>query len=359
MEQVECIVIGAGVIGLAVASRLARNGMEVLVLEQHAVIGSEISSRNSEVIHAGIYYPTGSLKAELCVAGKNMLYDYCDARAVPHRRVGKVIVAANSEQVPQVKAYIDKGAENGVDDLYWIDAAELAELEPELDCVGAVVSPSTGIIDSHEYMLSLQGDLETHGGMVVFNTKVTGLKSSVPDTIVETDEYSLSARWVINCGGLSAPDLATDTPGTPTAYFAKGHYYTLSGKPPFSRLVYPVPFRSGALGVHVTLDIAGQVKFGPDFHSIDGIDYEFDQSIFDGFVDAIKQYYPNLDSTRLQPGYTGIRPRIADAAAGAVDFRIEGPDCHGVPGRINLFGIESPGLTSSLAIAERVLKELA
>ncbi|XOV85727.1 MAG: NAD(P)/FAD-dependent oxidoreductase [bacterium] len=357
----ECVVVGAGVVGLAVAAELARAGREVVVLEQHNCIGSETSSRNSEVIHAGIYYPQGSRKAELCVRGKHMLYRYCDRFGVPYKQCGKVIVAADPTQVETVKGYIEKAAANGVDDLRWLSAAEIAEMEPEVSCVGGVLSPSTGIIDSHAFMLALQGELEHYGGMIAFQTHVRDVRSRNAErqtsVQITTSDFELQADWFINCAGLHAPALAAGTPDAPRAYYAKGHYYAYSGRQPFSRLVYPVA-QTGGLGVHVTLDLAGQIKFGPDVRWIDGLDYSFDESHFDDFVAAIRSYYPALDEQRLHPSYTGIRPKIAPPDGGFQDFRIEGPSIHGVPGWINLLGIESPGLTASLAIAEEVASQV-
>ena len=350
-DVVDCIVVGAGVVGLAVAAHLATQGAEVVVLERHGLIGSETSSRNSEVIHAGIYYPTGSLKARLCVRGKRLLYHHCERYGVPFRQCGKVIVATRETQRPIVDAYIEQAARNGVTDLGWIDQDQLLELEPEVLGVGAALSPSTGIIDSHAFLLSLQGILEAHGGFVALNTLVTEIEAG-PMPMVHTPETSLSARWVINAGGLSAPELASNVPGAPKAHYAIGHYYTYSGAQPFGRLVYPTA-QDGGLGVHVTLDLGGQVKFGPDVRWINAVDYTFDDSRRQEFVEAIKAYYPGLDEERLQPGYTGIRPKIAPAGT-ATDFVIQTPADHGVSGRINLLGIESPGLTSSLAIAEAV-----
>ena len=356
LDKVECVVVGAGVVGLAVAAELARQGREVVVLEQHDCIGSETSSRNSEVIHAGIYYPQGSLKAELCVRGKHLLYRYCQQFAVPCKQVGKVIVAADDTQVETVQGYISKAAANGVEDLRWLSASEMAQLEPEVVCAGGVLSPSTGIIDSHAFMLSLQGELERNGGMIAFQTQVRAVHA---ETIlrIETADFELQADWFINCAGLHAPGLAQGTPNAPQAFFAKGHYYAYSGQQPFSRLVYPVA-QTGGLGVHVTLDLAGQIKFGPDVRWIDTLDYSFDESHFEDFVTAIRSYYPGLDQQRLHPSYTGIRPKIAPADGGFQDFRIEGPDAHGVAGWINLLGIESPGLTASLAIAQEVASQV-
>jgi len=357
MERVECVVLGAGVVGLAVAAGLAEAGREVIVLEQHDCIGSETSSRNSEVIHAGIYYPSGSSKARLCVRGKSLLYDYCQRRSVPHKRCGKLIVAADAGQVPTVEEYIRKGVDNGVPDLVWLDQAEVHALEPEVEAVGAVLSPSTGIIDSHSFMLSLQGDLERHGGLLALNTQVRSIEHDV-STRVLTDDITLCSDWFINCAGLHAPQFAADTSGAHQAFYAKGHYYSYSGTQPFRRLVYPVA-EPGGLGVHVTLDLAGQVKFGPDVRWIDEPDYAFDDSHFDEFVSAIRSYYPALDERRLHPSYTGIRPKLAPAGAGFQDFCIQGEAHHGVVGQIDLLGIESPGLTASLAIAAEVVSLVA
>ena len=353
VDKVEVVVIGAGVVGLAVAAEIAKNGREVLVLEQHDAIGTETSSRNSEVIHAGIYYPKDSLKALLCVQGKKLLYTYCEERQIPFRRCGKIIVACSDAQVPIVQGYIGKAAENGVSDLRWLNAEEVYELEPQVNAVGGVLSPSTGIIDSHAYMLSLQGDTEANGGNIAFLTKVTGIESRDSGCSIKTSDFELEANWIVNSAGLSAPGLAVDTPGSPNGYYAKGHYYSYSGDQPFSRLVYPVA-EEGGLGVHVTLDLAGQIKFGPDVRWQEDLDYSFDTSHFHEFAEAIRAYYPGLDEARLHPGYTGIRPKISAQGEAAADFMINGPSQHGMSGRINLLGIESPGLTSSLAIAERV-----
>ena len=353
MEHVECVVVGAGVVGLAIAARLAQQGVEVVVLEQHDCIGHETSSRNSEVIHAGIYYPSNSEKARLCVRGKSLLYEYCETFGVPHKRCGKIIVASRDAHIATVKGYIEQAVLNGVDDLTWIDRAEVESLEPEVQTVGGVLSPSTGIVDSHSFMLSLQGEMEKAGGVLALQTMVTGLEQG-DQSVVRTLDFTLQTRWLVNCAGLSAPSLAVATANVPTAYYAKGHYYAYSGKQPFSRLVYPVA-EEGGLGVHVTLDLAGQIKFGPDVRWIDRVDYSFDESHFDDFVQAIRSYYPKLEPDRLYPSYTGIRPKIAPPGHGFQDFRIDGPSQHGMSGRIDLLGIESPGLTASLAIAEEVV----
>lgn len=358
MDKVDCLVIGAGVVGLAVAAALAKLGREVVVLEQHELIGSETSSRNSEVIHAGIYYPTNSLKARFCVRGKQLLYDYCASRGIDHKRCGKIIVAANEMQRATVEQYITKAAANGVADLYWIDAADLAALEPEVSGIGAVVSPSTGIVDSHAFMLSLQGDMEACGGALALGCAVQSIESRGADSVVHCNEFSIAADWVINCAGLTAPELAADLGGAPEAYYAKGHYYSYAGRQPFSRLVYPVA-EAGGLGVHVTLDLAGQIKFGPDVRWLSEIDYSFDDSHKEEFATAIRAYFPGLDVSRLQPSYTGIRPKISGPNELAADFMLYGPEQHGVAGRLNLLGIESPGLTASLALAEAVADRIA
>ena len=354
VDRVDSIVIGAGVVGLACARMLAIRGHDVIVLEKNALIGEETSSRNSEVIHAGIYYPTGSLKARLCVSGKRLLYEYCAEHQVAFNRCGKMIVATGEEQLETIHAYIRQAAANGAGELRWLTAQEISTLEPEVVAVGGVYSETTGIIDSHAFMLSLQGELESHGGVIAFNTEVSRLTAVVGGVRVETEDLMLEARWLINSGGLWAAELARQLiDDGPEAYYARGHYYAYSGKPPFSRLVYPVA-DTGGLGVHVTMDMAGQVKFGPDVRWIDDIDYAFDTSHREDFVAAIRRYYPNLDETRLHPSYTGIRPKITPPGTPASDFRIDSPAEHGVAGLINLLGIESPGMTAALAIAERV-----
>jgi L-2-hydroxyglutarate oxidase LhgO len=348
------VVIGAGVVGLACAARLAEAGRDVLVLEQHELIGSETSSRNSEVIHAGIYYPTGSRKAELCVEGKALLYDYCARYAVPHARCGKVIVAVTDAQTQVLEGYRAQAEANGAGQLSWLDQAALRELEPNVAGVSALLSPTTGIIDSHSFMLSLQGRLEANGGMIAFGTRVLGLAEAHGRPRVLLDGEALDCRILINSAGLEAPGLAAGVDElAPTAYYARGHYFTYSGKPPFSRLVYPVA-EPGGLGVHVTIDLAGQVKFGPDVEWCDGADYEFDAGRKPAFAEAIRRYFPGLEMDRLQPGYVGVRPKITAPGEAAADFRLDGAAAHGVAGLVNLLGIESPGLTSSLAIAERV-----
>jgi L-2-hydroxyglutarate oxidase LhgO len=361
MERVECVVIGAGVIGLAVGRQLALAGREVLVLEAAGMIGTETSSRNSEVIHAGIYYPTGSLKARTCVAGKRRLYAYCAERGVPHRRCGKLIVATSEAQKTTLEAIRAKAAANGVDDLEWLEPDAVAALEPEVFCTAALLSPSTGIVDSHGLMLALQGDAEEHGALLAFHAPVE--RGGVTDDGIELDvggaePMTLSARSVINSAGLHAPALARLIDGldpalVPTPYLCKGNYFTLSGARPFRRLIYPVPEEAG-LGVHVTVDLGGQVRFGPDVEWLESVDYDVDPARAEVFYDAVRQYYPGLKDGAIEPGYAGIRPKISPKGTQAADFVIQGPAVHGVAGLVNLFAIESPGLTACLALAEEV-----
>ena len=360
-DRVDAVVIGAGVVGLAVARELALAGREVIVLEAEESIGNHTSSRNSEVIHAGIYYPKGSLKARLCVQGKELLYDYCRTRGIAHANCGKVLVATREAEIPVVMGYIDKALANGVTDLRRISLDELRELEPAVRAVAAVYSPSTGIIDSHALMLSYQGDLEQHGGAVVFRSPVLGGAVGDRGITLEvggTEPMTIACSLLVNSAGLFAPQLARALRGLPAhtippQYFAKGHYYILSGRSPFRRLVYPMA-GPGFLGVHVTVDLGGQARFGPDIDWIDGVDYAFDAAREPLFYAAIRQYYPALKDGQLQPGYTGIRPKISGPNEAAADFVMQGPQTHGVPGLVNLYGIESPGLTASLSIAQYV-----
>lgn len=358
--DIDCVVLGAGVVGLAVARELSMMGREVLVLDAAEAIGTGTSSRNSEVIHAGIYYPQGSLKAQLCVTGKHMLYDYCAERGIPHQRLGKLIVAATPEQSSQLAAIAQRARLNGVDDLYQISSAQARELEPALVCDAALVSPSTGIVDSHALMLALQGDAENHGAQCVFHTPFTNGKILDSGEFLlqfgGADAMELTANCVINATGLSAPSVASKLQGQPAqhipkAYFCKGSYFTLSGRSPFSRLIYPMPDNAG-LGVHLTLDLGGQAKFGPDTEWIDNEDYSLDARRADTFYEAVRRYWPALPDGALNPGYTGIRPKIVGAGSPAADFVIAGPATHGIPGLVNMFGIESPGLTACLALAQ-------
>lgn len=359
--HVEAVVIGAGVVGLAVARALALAGREVIVLERAAHVGTETSSRNSEVVHSGIYYPPGSLKARLCVRGRDLLYGYCDAKGVPYKRTGKLIVATSPDEVPTLEKYFDLARQNAIGDIAWLTADEVRALEPEVRCVRALHIPYTGIVDSHGLMTALWGDLQAAGGDVAFLTEVAGGRLR-PDGLFELDvagfDETLTCRELVNSAGLYAPDLARKLDGcageqAPTAYYARGHYFSLSGKSPFLRLVYPVANAAG-LGTHVTIDLSGRAKFGPDVQWIDGVDYSFGPSRRESFAEAIRLYYPALDEDRLQPDYTGIRPKIAPAGAPAADFRVSGPGEHGIRGLVHLYGIESPGLTATMALGDNV-----
>lgn len=360
-DRVDCIVIGAGVVGLAVARAVAATGREVVILERADTIGSETSSRHSEVIHAGIYYPPGSLKARFCVEGKKALYAFCDAHGVSYRRCGKIIVATDESQMPELERLKATAAQNGVPDLEWMTPAEVKAMEPAVFCVGALWSPSTGILDSHGYMLALQGDAEADGAALALLTPVVGGRILNDGIRIDTGgeaPTSIVADLVVNSGGLWAQAIARTIEGIPAetippTYYCKGNYYTLSGRPPFTRPIYPVPEKAG-LGVHVTVDLGGQVRFGPDVEWVDEIDYDVDPARAEKFYAAVRKYYPALADGAIQPGYSGIRPKIQAPNEPAVDFVIQGPDDHGVPGLINLFGIESPGMTSSLAIADYV-----
>lgn len=365
--DIDCVVIGAGVVGLAIARALAQSGREVLVAEATEAIGTGTSSRNSEVIHAGIYYPAGSLKARLCVRGKHLLYAYCAERGIPHKRLGKLIVATSAEQAAQLEGIAQRARANGVDDLQFISGEDAMRLEPALRCTAALVSPSTGIVDSHALMLAYQGDAENAGAQCVFHTPlVSGRVRPQGGFDLQfggDDAMSLSCNVLINSAGLQAPALARRIEGVPAAsiptdYLCKGSYFTLSGRAPFSRLIYPVPQHAG-LGVHPTLDMGGQAKFGPDTEWVGTEDYTIDPARAEVFYAAVRSYWPALPDDALAPGYTGIRPKISGPHEPAADFVIAGPAAHGVPGLVNLFGIESPGLTSSLALAEETLARLA
>jgi L-2-hydroxyglutarate oxidase LhgO len=360
-ETVECVVVGAGVVGLAVARALALAGVEVMVLEREFGIGFETSSRNSEVIHAGIYYPKNSLKARLCVAGRRLLYAYCAERGVPHRRLGKLIVACDDGEVALLEGIRAKAAANGVDDLAFVAPDELRRMEPALAVVAALISPSTGIVDSHGLMLAYQGEAEAAGAMVVFRAPVESgqvTESGFELAVGGDDPITLGCKLLINCAGLHAPGLARRIAGIPPAsiprdYLCKGVYFTYAGRAPFQRLIYPAPEKAG-LGVHLTLDLGGRARFGPDTEWIERIDYSVDPRRGDSFYAAIRRYWPGLPDGALQPGYAGIRPKINAPDETAADFVVQGPAEHGVPGLVNLYGIESPGLTASLAIADLV-----
>jgi L-2-hydroxyglutarate oxidase LhgO len=361
MEKVDVVVVGAGVVGIAVARALAQSGRDVLVLDAAEGIGTETSSRNSEVIHAGIYYPKDSLMARFCVQGRRMLYDFCADRGVPHQRCGKLIVATSDDETKSLDGIKARAEANGVEGMVLLDAANARGLEPNLSCTAALLSPTTGIVDSHAYMLALQGEAEAAGAMFVFHAPVTGGRVCAEGVEIDVggaEPMSLQCRLVINSGGLHAPALARSIMGMPTQmipteYYAKGNYFTLADRSPFSRLIYPVPV-PGGLGVHLTIDLGGQARFGPDVEWIDGLDYTVDPRRSDSFYDAVRRYWPGLKDGTLQPGYAGIRPKIVPKGAPGQDFVIQDGAVHGIPGLLNLFGIESPGLTAAIAIGAHV-----
>lgn len=369
MDKVECVVVGAGVIGLAVARALAQVGREVLVLEQQPAIGMETSSRNSEVLHAGLYYPSGSLKARLCVAGRAALVRYCTERGVAHRLCGKLIVAASDNQAAQLAAIQAQAHANGCREVVALSGPQVRALEPELACVAALHSPATGIVDSHGLMLALQGDAEAAGALFAFNSTLQGASAHADGIVLrvagDDGEIELETRLLVNCAGLFAPALARAIDGLdqrdiPRAWFAKGNYYSLAGRAPFSHLIYPVP-EPGGLGVHLTLDLAGQARFGPDVEWLDedqpgaALDYRVDPARAERFYAAIRAYWPALPDASLQPAYAGIRPKIAPPG-GSADFLFAR---HGNRHYLGLYGIESPGLTASLAIADHALQCLS
>ena len=369
MDQVDSIVIGAGAVGLAIGRALARSGRETIVVEAQPAIGQGVSSRNSEVIHAGLYYPTGSLKARMCVRGKELLYELCASHGVSHRRCGKLVVATTEAEAAAVRVLQDRAFANGVP-VEWLDAAQAHALEPDLNCVAALLSPTTGIVDSHGLMLALQGDLENAGGMVALGSPVAGAtlgRGGAPHVVRMADGSEVAARELVNSASLDACALARQFEGlaheyVPHEYFAKGNYYSLAGKAPFSRLIYPAP-ADAWLGVHLTLDLGGQAKFGPDMEWLDvkraqDVDYTVDPRRADRFYAEVRRYWPQLPDGVLQPSYSGVRPKIHGPGEKAPDFRIDGSRLHGVAGLVNLFGIESPGLTSALAIGEHVLELL-
>jgi L-2-hydroxyglutarate oxidase LhgO len=368
MDDVDCVVIGAGIVGLAVARALALAGRETLILEKTAAIGSGISSRNSEVIHSGLYYAPGSLKARLCVAGKDALYAYCASHGIGHRRCEKLIVAAAESQIAELESLQRAGAANGVTDLRLLDWREATALEPALAAVAALLSPSTGIVDSHALMLSFLGDAEAAGALIAFRTEVTRMALEDRRALIWTGgaaEPSLRARLVVNAASLAAIGLARRIEGfsaehIPRGWYAKGAYFSLSRRAPFTRLIYPVP-EQGGLGIHLTLDLAGQARFGPDVEWLAGddpagFDYAVDPARGELFYAAIRRYWPGLRDGDLAPAYAGIRPKLSGPGMPAADFRIDGPAVHGGPAIINLFGIESPGLTAALAIGDYVVE---
>lgn len=361
VEHIDCVVVGAGVVGLAVGRALAMAGREVVILEANDMIGAETSSRNSGVIHAGIYYPPGSLKAQLCVRGKHALYRFCADHSVEHARVGKLLVATAEDQLASLDAFRRRAAANGVDDLEPLGPKQVAELEPEVRCVGALRSPSTGIIDAHGFMLALQGDAESNGAMVALLSPLQRARATDRGLELEVggaQPMRLGCSWLINCAGLHAQRVARRIEGLapetiPPGYLAKGNYFQLRGRTPFRRLIYPMPV-GGSLGVHVGLDLSGRCRFGPDIHWVEQIDYDVDETQAPAFYAAIRRYWPGLPDGALAPDYTGIRPKITPPGAAAGDFIIAGPVATGVDGLVCLYGIESPGLTSALAIADHV-----
>lgn len=363
MDRVDAVVVGAGVVGLAVARALAHAGREVVILEAENAIGTHTSSRNSEVIHAGIYYPQGSLKARTCVEGRDLLYAYCAERSVPYRRCGKLIVATEAAQRSDLEAIRRKAHANGVTDLVHLSASEARTLEPELRCVAALHSPSTGIVDSHALMLAYLSDAERAGAMLALRSRLAkGVVRSGGIELHVAGADPILAAQVVNSAGLRAPSVARSIEGypvevAPPELYAKGNYYTLGMRSPFSRLVYPVP-EPGGLGVHVTLDLGERARFGPDVEWVEAIDYSVDPRRAEGFYAAIRRYWPGLPDGVLEPGYAGIRPKISGKDAHAADFLVQGPRDHGVPGLVNLFGIESPGLTAAMPLAEMVVGHL-
>ncbi len=364
-EIVDTIVIGAGVIGLAVARQLALAGREVLVLEANDSIGMETSSRNSGVIHAGIYYPPDSLKARCCVRGNQLLYDYCEKKHIPHARCGKLIIAGSADQQNRLRALQKNATRSGVDDLVWLDQARVHELEPHISAEAGLLSPSTGVIDVHELMLALLADLEAAGGTLITHCKVLGGEVDDGYLKIKVDnggEYTFTAATVINAAGHGAADIASKIAGfpadkIPTVYPVSGHYFEYTGKLPFSRLIYPLPGNTG-LGIHATIDLAGQARFGPDAAYCDTVDLSFDESRKPAFAEAIRSWYPGLDDSRLQPGFVGVRPKLQSPGKEPRDFIISGPADHGISGLVNLFGIDSPGLTACLTLAEEVVSRI-
>ncbi|AMJ63316.1 NAD(P)/FAD-dependent oxidoreductase [Bosea sp. PAMC 26642] len=367
MSDIDCLVIGAGVVGLAVARALALAGREVVIAEAADAIGTQTSARNSEVIHAGIYYPTGSLKAKVCVEGRQRLYAYLDERGLPYKACGKIIVATSAAQRPALETIAARAKASGVDSLFYLDAAGARAREPEVTCEIALFSPETGVIDSHAYMLSLLGECEAAGGSLALNTPILGWRREAEGFSVDfggDDPTTYSVRTIVNSAGHGAPRLLATLEGfppehVPVQHFAKGNYFALLGKQPFSHLVYPIPEAAG-LGIHATIDMAGRVKFGPDVEWVsDDQDLIVDPARADKFYAAIRTYWPGLQDGALVADYAGIRPKLHSASEPMPDFRIDGPQVHGVPDLVNLLGIESPGLTSSLAIAEMVVADLA
>ena len=364
-ERLDCAVIGGGVVGLAIARKLALQGRQVVLFEAERATGMHTSSRNSEVLHAGIYYPTGSLKARLCVEGRRMLQGYCQGRGITWRRIGKIVVASSEAEIPMLEHYKAQGHTNGVEELAWLEREQVRELEPSVLCVRALASPATGLIDSHGLMQALAADARNAGADIVLGSPVKG--GEIADGGIDldlggNDGARFGFRTVVNAAGFFAPAVACTLRGldakfVPMPYFARGHYFTVSGPSPFKRLVYPLPGSDG-LGIHVALDLAGNLRFGPDVTWVDAVNYAFDESRADAFYRAIRRYYPGLADGALAPGFVGVRPKLGPAGSGFIDFVLQGREVHGVPGLLNLFGIDSPGLTSCLALADEVAGRL-
>jgi L-2-hydroxyglutarate oxidase LhgO len=364
-ERLDCAVIGGGVVGLAIARKLALLGRQVVLFEAERATGMHTSSRNSEVMHAGIYYPTGSLKARLCVEGRRMLAGYCQSHGITYRRIGKIVVAAGEAEIPKLEQYLAQGHANGVEDLAWLERQQVRDLEPSVVCVRALASPATGLVDSHGLMQALASDVRSAGGDIVVGSPVAGGEvagDGIDLDIGGGDPGRFRFGAVVNAAGFSAPAVARSLHGldekfVPVPYFARGHYFTVSGPSPFKRLVYPLPGPDG-LGIHVALDLAGNLRFGPDVTWVDKVDYAFDESRAEAFYRAIRRYYPGLADGALAPGFVGVRPKLGPAGSGFIDFVLQGCEVHGVAGLLNLFGIDSPGLTSCLAIADEVARRL-
>jgi L-2-hydroxyglutarate oxidase LhgO len=371
VDSVDVVVIGGGVIGLSCAVALARTGREVVVIERLPGIGMGTTSRNSEVVHGGMYYPTGSLKQRLCIEGRRKLYPYMEAHGVAHRRCGKLIVATTPHEVGSIEAIYDQGSRNGVEELALLSGAKASAMEGALSCIAALWSPQTGILDCHALMIALRGELESNGGVIALGTPVEAVESAKGGGFLvytggETP-FALTATALVNCAGLHAQSVAArieelDPSHIPALVLAKGSYFSCSAKPVFSRLIYPAPVKGG-LGVHATLDLAGRMRFGPDVEWLDHanpdvLDYAVDPARGDGFYEAVRRYWPGLPDGALQPDYAGFRPKLADCGEAAADFRIDGADVHDVSGLVNVFGIESPGITSALAIAEEIVARL-
>lgn len=364
----DAVVVGAGAVGLACGYALSRRGLTVAVLEQDAAIGQGVSSRNSEVIHGGLYYPTGSLKARLCVSGRRMLYAFLDAHHVAYDRCGKLVVATLEDEIPRLEAILDQAMTNDVEGMRMLTRDEALALEPELSCAAALISPESGVFDSHGYMLALQGEIEQAGGAVVLSTPFEGASplahgdGGFKVRAGGAEPTTLTCRYLVTAPGLSAQGVAAHIEGFPSAvipeaHFGKGMYFRLQGKAPFARLIYPPPI-PGALGTHYRRDLGGQAVFGPDLAYVDEPNYVVDPGAADSFYRYIRKFWPGLPDGSLAPDYAGVRPKIHGPDEPQADFRIDGVDVHGIPALVTLFGIESPGLTSSMAIGDEAARTL-